>query len=633
MATGLNVPSVLPGPAAAPSGASEGTPPISVRRRRLRHPGATGVLLGIGVLLLFTIGWIGFRGFLAQRELNDAIPAASRVTTAIASDDVAAAGRAASDLRNHTRAAAALTSDPVWLTVEAVPWIGPDLTAVRTAAAASDTVAAHVVQPLVAAGAALGLRHLTITGGRIDLAPIVAAQPAVARARTAFTSARASVAGIDTGAIASPVAAGIDRLRDVLGRAAPDIEALDNSVRLLPAMLGAGGPRDYLLAAQNPAELRATGGLIGAVALVHADKGAIALGRQSAGTAIGPWRSSVSDVPLSTQGIYGPLVGRYLQDANLTPHFPLAAATAARMWTATYGGTIDGVIAVDPVVLSALLTSTGPVTLPSGDRLTSSNVVRLLLSDVYQRFSDPAQQDAFFASAASAVFDRLSSGHVDARKLVSALAASGASHRILIWSGHDSDQKILATTTLAGALPASDLSTAGIGVYFDDATGAKMDYYLSTSVAAGSAVCRPDGVPSSVVRVTLTNHAPADAATSLPRYVTGGGTYGVPPGSIRTRVAVYGPTGGLLAATQNDDGTDYGTVAGVDQARPVSLFTVELAPGQSKTVTVQFLNSQQTATALSVVTTPTLPGDGTTPDVGVHDTVAPIVVQCSSIVR
>ena len=59
MATGLNVPSVLPGPAAAPSGASEGSPSLSVRRRRLRHPAATGVLLGIGVLLLFAIIWIG----------------------------------------------------------------------------------------------------------------------------------------------------------------------------------------------------------------------------------------------------------------------------------------------------------------------------------------------------------------------------------------------------------------------------------------------------------------------------------------------------------------------------------------------------------------------------------------------
>ncbi|MGO4595323.1 DUF4012 domain-containing protein [Leifsonia sp. 2TAF2] len=630
MATGLTEPDAPPRPADAPSNA-----PRRGRwwlRLHLRHPVTIGILVGIGIFLLFAIVWIGARGYLAQRALTDAIPAAEQVKTAIGSGDLKAAGRAADALSRKTHQAATLTSDPVWLTAEAVPWIGPNLTAVRTAAAASDEVASHVVEPLVAAGAAVDLRALAIRNGRIDLAPLTAAQPAVAKAGKAFTAARASVATIETGALISPIAGGVDRLHDVLDRAAPEMDAIGNAVRLLPSMLGADGPRDYLLAAQNPAELRATGGLIGAVALVHADNGALTLQRQSAGTSIGPWSTPVADVPLNTVGLYGPLVGRYLQDANLTPDFPLAAATASRMWTTMYGGTIDGVVAVDPVVLSGLLKSTGPVTLPSGDRLTSSNAVKLLLSDVYQRYTDPAQQDAFFASAASAVFDRMSSGDVDAKKLVTALSDAGESRRVLIWSTHDDDQKILGQTTLAGSLPLSDLSTAGIGVYFNDATGAKMDYYLGTSVAAGSAVCRADGKPSTVVRVTLTNKAPADAGTTLPRYVTGGGTYGVRPGNIRTRVAVYGPAGGLLAATQSD-GENYTTVAGVDRSRPVSLYTVELAPGESRTVTVQFLNDRQTSSDLSVVTTPTLPGDGTTPDVGAQNAVAPIVVQCSTVVK
>ncbi|MGN7799307.1 DUF4012 domain-containing protein [Leifsonia sp. 22587] len=625
MATGLTVPDAPPRPEPA-------EPTNARRRRRLSHPAGIAVVAVIGFILLFAILWIGVRGFLAQRALNDAVPSAESVKAAIGSGDIAGAGRAAAALEQHTREAAALTSDPIWLAAEGVPWIGPNLAAVRTAAAASDTVAAQVVAPLVKEGSAVDLRALAITDGRIDLAPIVAAQPTVAKAATAFDTARASVASIDTGALVNPVAGGIDRLHGVLDKAAPDIEAIGNTVRLLPSMLGAAGPRDYLMVAQNPAELRSTGGLIGAVALIHAENGAITLQRQAAGTDIGPWPTPVADVPLSTQGLFGPLVGRFLQDANLTPDFPLAAATASRMWTTMYGGTVDGVVAVDPVVLSGLLKATGPVQLPSGDRLTSANAVKLLLSDVYQRYSEPAQQDSFFASAASAVFSRMSAGGVDSKKLLSALAAAGESRRVLVWSAHGSDQKVLAGTTLAGALPQSDLASAGIGVYFNDATGSKMDYYLGTSVAAGSAVCRADGKPSTVVSVTLTNKAPADAGTSLPKYVTGGGTYGVTPGHIRTRVAVYGPADGFLAATQSDD-KNYATVAGVDKSRPVSLFTVELAPGESRTVSVQFLNAGQTAPNLKVVTTPTLPGDGTTPDVGAQNTVAPIVVQCSRVVK
>lgn len=590
------------------------------------------VLVSLGVLLIAVVAWIGIRGFLAQRALAEAVPSADEVKEAIAAGDLSAAQRAALAVSARTHDAASLTSDPVWRAAEAVPGIGVNLSALRTVAAASDTVATRSLRPLVTVGEAVDLRALVVTDGRVDLAPITAAQPAVSRATAAFAAARASVAGIRTGDLLPPVASGVSRLRSVLDRVAPDVDAVGNAVRLLPAMLGADGPRDYVLVAQNPAELRATGGLIGAVALVHVDRGAITLVRQEAGTSIGPWSDSVVAVPGATTGLYGPLVGRFLQDVNLTPDFSQAAATAAAMWKNTYGGAVDGVVALDPVVLSALLDSTGPVALPSGDVLSSSNAVQLLLSDVYRRYERPAEQDAFFASAASAVFDRLASGRADVRKLVGALAGAGQSRRVLLWSAHADDQKVLGRTTLGGALSPARSSGAEFGVYFNDATGAKMDYYLGASVAAGSAVCRADGRPSAVVRVTLSNRAPADAATALPGYVTGGGAFGVPPGSIRTRVAVYGTTGGLLAATRSD-GADFPTVSGVDRGRPVSLFTVDLAPGESRTVTVQFLGRSGSQARPTVVTTPTLPGDGSTPDVGSSTAVEAIAVDCSSVVK
>lgn len=615
----------------APTRPRDAAPPAAPRRRP-RHPVVGVVLLSLGILVVAAVAWVGIRGFLAQRALNAAVPVADQVKAAVGAGDLPGARRAAVLLAERTHDAAGLTSDPVWRAAESVPWLGANLAAVRTAASASDTVASRVVRPLVTVADGADPRAIAIAGGRIDLAPLTAAQPTVARARTAFASATASVAAIRTGALLPPVASGVTRLRDALDRVAPDVDAIGNAARLLPAMLGADGPRDYLLVAQNPAELRATGGLIGAVALVHADRGAVSLVRQEAGTSLGPWPASVAPVPSATEGLYGPLVGRYLQDANLTPDFPQAASTTAAMWSAAYGGAVDGVIAIDPVVLSALLGSTGPVSLPTGDVLTSSNAIQLLLSDVYRRYEQPAEQDAFFASAASAVFDRLASGQVDARKLVAALAAAGESRRVLLWSAHADDQKVLAQTTLAGALASAGSSGAQLGVYFNDATGAKMDYYLGSSLAAGSAVCRADGRSSVVLQVTLSNRAPADAATTLPGYVTGGGAFGVPPGSIRTRVAVYGTSGALLAATRSD-GADLPTVSGVDHGRPVSVFTVDLAPGQSRTVTVEFLEKGSLRATPGVVTTPTLPGDGSTPDVGSTKAVAPIVVDCSSVVK
>jgi hypothetical protein len=135
------------------------------------------------------------------------------------------------------------------------------------------------------------------------------------------------------------------------------------------------------------------------------------------------------------------------------------------------------------------------------------------------------------------------------------------------------------------------------------------------------------------VRVTLTNRAPADAGATLPAYVTGGGWNGVAPGSIVTRVAIYGPSGGLLASTLSDGRPSGSVVSGTDRSRPVSLVTSLLAPGESKTFDVTFLAVRQAGTGVSVETTPTLPGDGSTPDVGAATPVESIAVDCAAGIK
>ncbi len=582
---------------------------------------------GVLLVVIAVTAWVAVRGLMARNELTDALPAAAQVKAAVTSGDLLTAEKAATTLASHARAAANLTGDPVWRAVEVVPWVGPNLTAVRVSAAATDTVATDVVRPLVSIATRVDPRTVLLHRGAIDLGPLVSAQPAVARAQQAFHRAERSVAAIDASATVGPVSGAVTRLRHMLSSTVPAIDGVANSARLLPGMLGADGPRNYLLLVQNPDELRATGGLVGALALLHAENGAVSMVAQSPGTALGPWAQQVGAIPVGTVGLYGPLIGRRMQDANLTPDFPLAAATSARMWTETFGGSVDGVVTIDPVVLSGLLRATGPVKLATGDTLTDGNAIPLLLSEVYRRYPVPADQDAFFASVSSAVFGRVADGAADGKELVKSLVSAGASRRVLVWSAHPAEQKVLEETSLAGLLPASTKDRAALGVYFDDATGAKMDYYLSTKVIVASGVCRADRKPSARVTVTLKNTAPADAGTTLPRYVTGAGDLGVPPGNIRMRVAVYGADGGLLAGTTSG-GAPYATVSGTDAGRPVSLFTVMLAPGETKTVSVDLLNVEQSGPRLSVITTPTLPRGGLTPDMGSGTVLSSVALAC-----
>lgn len=582
-------------------------------RTPLRPRGARITLwtiLGVILVLVAAACWVGLRGLAAKAELEVALPLASTIQEQIGNGDSSGARSTYRSLENHTAAAARLTGGPVWGAAEVVPWIGPNLEAMRELASVVHSVTDGAIKPLTMAAGSITVDAFKPTGGAIDVAPLEKVRPQLQAANAAAQRALEQVRAIDTSGTITQVRDATARLEKLLTSASEGIGAATRAAELIPPMLGASGPRNYLLLFQNPAELRATGGIPGAVALVHTENGKISLAQQASSADFPHYTPSVLELPLETRGLYGNIVGAYLQDVTMTPYFPLSGQLAREMWKRQYGTEVDGVLSMDPVTLSYLLRATGPITLPTGDTLTSDNAVKLLLSDVYARYKIPAQQDLFFAGAAAAVFTKVSSGDLDPIKLIAALAQAGSEHRLLLWSAHPDEQAVLAGTTLTGDLPASDAATQRFGIYFNDATGAKMDYYLDTQVAVGQMVCRKDQRPTYRAEVTLTNTAPTDAATRLPPYVTGAGAFGVDPGRVRTQVAVYGPKGSGFLGSASDN-KPFPLHSALDSGYPVAQFTAELGPGESKTVIVDMLGNVPFTGDLRVQKTPTI-GEDTT---------------------
>ena len=281
-------------------------------------------------------------------------------------------------------------------------------------------------------------------------------------------------------------------------------------------------------------------GIAGALALVHTDNGRIDLTQQASSGDFPRYDAPVLPLSDDTRGIYGDITGEFIQDVNLTPNFPVSGALAAEMWRLQFGVTVDGVISLDPVTLSYLLAATGPITLPTGDVLTAENTVQLLLADVYTRYSSPADQDTFFAAAASSVFEAVAGGSANPVQLIAALARAGAEHRTLIYNVRPDEQAVLANTTIAGGLAVSTAAEKRFGVYFNEGTSSKMNSFLDVKLAVGQAVCRGDERPQFAVTVTLTNTAPADAATALPPYIAGSGANGIADAHVNPLVSVYG---------------------------------------------------------------------------------------------
>lgn len=537
---------------------------------------------GLVLVIVAAVAWIGVRAFLAKGELEAAVPLAQTVREQVVADDPGAAGTTARELAAHARSAADLTSDPIWRAAEVIPWIGPNLAAVRELAGATEDVAVGAITPLVNLAGSLRPELFKPVDGAVPLQPIVDAQEDVRKADDALEGAAKRVRTIDEGPLISQVRGAVDQLRPVLTETADTVDAARRAIDLMPAMLGADGPRTYLVLFQNPAEPRASGGNPGALALIGTDGGRISLLQQASTADFPRFPEPVLPLPTETAGIYGNITGRFMQNVTLTPRFQQSAELASEMWFQRFGTRVDGVLSIDPVALGYLLDATGPIPLATGDELSTENAAQLLLSEVYNRYPSGPEQDAFFAAASGAVFDRVASGNFDPTKLIGALAKAGTERRVLVWSAAEAEQALLDGTTLTDLLPTAAQAPQTFGVYVNDATGSKMGYYLDLQAATGVAKCGSDGQLLGL-QLTLTNTAPADAASTLSDYVTGAGQAGVTPGNFRFNIAVYAPPGSMPGGVQRD-GVDLPSQLATDGEFPVTQFKIELAPGESTTI-------------------------------------------------
>ncbi|WP_285363056.1 DUF4012 domain-containing protein [Microbacterium sp. LMC-P-041] len=572
---------------------------LPVRRRWLRW--TIGVIV---TLIVLAIGWVGIRGIGAVNDLQQVSAASSKLKQAIGQGDLDTAAALSARIAHHAGSAHDLTSDPIWSGFGLLPWLGPNFSAVSDVAEIADDVASDALVPVLAAAEELDLASLGLSGGVVDLTPFAQIEPPLAEASATLTSAETRALDIDAGATIPPLADAVREMRSAVTQAATVVGALHGASALLPSMLGGEGPRNYVLAMQNNAELRSSGGIIGAIALLHAENGRITLVQQ-ASTQDFPALDTPIPLSESTVALFEDRPGRYLQNLTSIPDFTEAGPAIATRWQNRFGQSVDGVIAVDAVMTEDLIAATGPLAFGPFNA-TEDTVVNLLLSEIYASVPDPSAQDEVFSQAAGAL---LSAALTEAapKDLVAALAESADERRIRIWSAHEDEEAILSASTLGGALP-EDGPQTHVGVLFNDTTGGKMDFYADAAITTSIGTC--DGEPTTQVTVTWKNDAPADAGTALPPYVTANGFYGVPAGSTRTLVTVYGPEGATPSHIDGD-GEEISVQTALLGSRSAVQHEVLLAPGESSTITLEYQGTGAGERLTVVDHTPMV----TTPDV------------------
>ncbi|RDV09364.1 DUF4012 domain-containing protein [Arthrobacter sp. RT-1] len=582
------------------------------RRRHSRFVVRLATALGAVLFLLGMAGvWTAVRAVEISSELQAAKALVPTLIKEMSVYDDSGAGRTLDRIDTHTTAARSAADDPVWKLASGLPWLGINFSAVRELTVAADEIAKSAAKPLLSVLSSLDVNALTPVEGRFDLEPLRAASPTIVSAATTVELSRSRLREIDqsnlVGEVAVPLSETITTL-DTLGR---NLDTASQVSRILPSMMGANETRDYLVLVQNNAELRASGGLPGALAVIRVDNGLISLVGQASGADIGKFEPPL-ELDEEQKGIYSSRLGAFISDVNLTPDFPTTAKLAKGMWERRYGTPIHGVLGLDPIVLAHILEASGPIDLSeSGDAyagsdlpnvLTSENVVKTLLSDVYLNLETNEMQDAYFIGATAKIFDFLASGRASGPALMKALTLSYEEGRVHVWSDDSENQSVLSNTQLGGSAVGPSAGGTSFGVYFNDGTGAKMDYYVRRTVKLVE-VCTNSEYAEYRVKITSVNAAPLDAATSLPTSVTGDGRYGTPPGSVQTNIAIYGPALSYVDSA-NQDGTRVNFGAHLHGNRPVGIVTTRLGPGESSEIEMAFVKVvQQAAPTLRVTPT------------------------------
>jgi UDP-N-acetylmuramyl pentapeptide phosphotransferase/UDP-N-acetylglucosamine-1-phosphate transferase len=471
-----------------------------------------------------------------------------------------------------------------------VPGLAPNVRAARALAEvgrdlaeAGESVASTVVP-----------ENLSVVDGRVDLAEVRRVTPSLEQAAGALEGALAKVDEILAEPyLLPPVRDAAKEVRAQLARSAGEARNTATAAKLAPAILGAGGPRRYLLVVQNNAEARATGGLIGSYGVLTADGGDVDVSRLQR---TGVWNATVAragDVTLEAPDDYVRRYGQFrpernLQNVNLSPDFPTVAGVLTSLTDAAGVGPVDGVLSVDPKGLAALLALTGPVDVAGWPTpITADNVVDVTLRDAYAEFAKTPERADFLGDVADVVVDEATTGELGKPARVAAVlgAAAHEGHLSLAFTRPE-EQRLARRLEAAGAAPrggAHDL----LHVTTSNVSANKLDYYLRRNLDYRVTLTPGDrGEPARAdgqVLVNLANTAPKDGA-GLPRTVAGpweGQPGRFKAGQLLSLVSVYTPLDLVSAAI---DGAPTGASQVEELGTHVITSYVDLEAGQARTL-------------------------------------------------
>ena len=320
-------------------------------------------------------------------------------------------------------------------------------------------------------------------------------------------AARASLARIGPDA-AGPIATAKARIAEPLERYAPVLAEYQAADDVIPSILGWGTPRRYMILAQDPAELRPSGGYVGSVVFVTFRDGELVEREFLDVIKLDELKGHpfVEPPPELAAHLLGD--GSWLlADAGWSPDFPTSARDAKRLYGIESGDTrIDGVVSLTTYAVDHLLEVLGPIEVPGYPVEVRPGEVTLTGLQQTREFQPDGSRKAFLDDLATELLERLFSLPAEQwLPMAQQLEVTGRERQVMAWFEDPAAQALMDRIGWSGRVrqdPGDFLLAVDANVAPSGKLNLVVDRATTLDVALGD-----DGAATSSLRLDWRNDA------------------------------------------------------------------------------------------------------------------------------
>ena len=568
--------------------------------------------IAIALVPIIIIGLLIFRlGTDAKSMLSEANTLKTdlkAVMTGVKERDVESAQNATLKLDNTVRKLDRTLSSPVWKAVSHAPFAGKYVKSVNTLVSVAEDASDNILKPALDVMDEYPLDGLKVGDG-FSVSTINAylnlledIEPRIESMTTKMQTVKLPLGKTEM----------LSEYTQMLTKLTAAYKENGEYLPLFRAFLGDGSDKLYLLAAQNSAEIRASGGFPGSMGTIRIEDGVLTIDDfKTVYDMISvnpPTEAHITDTEyLLFSGSLD-----YARDACYIPDFERVGEIWALAYESKNDEHIDGVISLTPVIIQKVLAYTGAVTLSDGTELNGDNATQMLQKDLYYKYLSNNSSykvsnaydyvDSLFAETAKIVMGKLVDDF-DINRIAdySKIFTDGGKDRtILMWMEDETAESYVKAAGCSGALN-DDPSNPEAGVFFSGANGSKLGWFVSLDTQIGDDVTiNDDGSRTYDVTVTVSNDITRDDMYRAGNYIIG--NYN---GQVESYLHLFAPAGGTISdfETSNSMTMNMDEYHGLEVAYNVEFM---LAPSNPVTVTYKVTTAPGVSTQLKISQTPTL---------------------------